>query len=240
MGQVRVFADPGQLAQAAAGKIAQRIVAVLGAGARFALGLSGGTTPAATYTALAKGPWLGADKWNRVEIYFADERAVPRDDPQSNYRMVRETLLEPARIPANHVVRIRAEDPDLEAVVAEYEARLPPALDLLILGVGEDGHTASIFPGSPVVHEAVRRVAAVRDSPKPPLRRVTVTPRVLREAREIMVLATGDGKAEAVWRALRSHYDPDEVPARMVREREWLIDEAAGSWLESGEGGPAE
>src|SRR5437773_1769646 len=182
MGQVRVFADAAELAQAAAGKIAQRIVAGTGLGGRFRIALSGGQTPIATYQALAAGPWVGQERWRVVEIYFADERAVPIDDPQSNYRMARETLIEPAGIPARNIHRIRAEDQDIEEVVREYERRLPPALDLIILGIGDDGHTASIFPGSPVAREALARVAAVRDSPKPPLRRVTVTPRVLREA----------------------------------------------------------
>jgi 6-phosphogluconolactonase len=141
--------------------------------------------------------------------------------------MARAALIEPAGIPAPNVHRIRAEDPDLEQVVREYDAVLPPVLDLIVLGIGEDGHTASIFPGSPLAREALARVAAVRDSPKPPLRRVTITPRVLREAREIMVLATGASKAEAVARALEGTTDPDHIPARLVREREWLLDRAA-------------
>ena len=222
-----MFADAGELAQAAASKIAQRIVAGTGRGGRFRVALSGGQTPIATYQALAAGPWVGQEQWRVVEIYFTDERVVPIDDPQSNYRMARVTLLEPAGIPARNIHRIRAEDPDLEEVVREYERRLPPALDLIILGIGDDGHTASIFPGSPVAREAVARVAVVRDSPKPPLQRVTITPRVLREAREIMVLAVGGSKAEAVAGALEGTTDPDRIPARLVREREWLLDRAA-------------
>jgi 6-phosphogluconolactonase len=227
MGQVRVYEDAAELAQAAAGKIAQRIVAGVGLGGRFRVALSGGHTPIATYQALAAGPWVGPGHWRGVEIYFADERAVPVDDPESNFRMARATLLDPAAIPARNIHRIRAEDPDLEEVVREYESALPGALDLIILGIGDDGHTASIFPGSRVAREAVARVAAVRDSPKPPLRRVTITPRVLREAREIMVLAAGGAKAEAVARALEGTTDPDRTPARLVREREWLLDRAA-------------
>ena len=227
MGQVRIYEDAAELAQAAAGKIAQRIVAGVGLGGRVRVALSGGHTPIATYQALAAGPWVGQEQWRGVEIYFSDERAVPIDDPESNFRMARVTLLDPVGIAARNIHRIRAEDPDLEEVVREYETVLPPALDLIILGIGDDGHTASIFPGSPLAREAVARVAAVRDSPKPPLRRVTITPRVLREAREIMVLAAGAAKAEAVARALEGTTDPDRVPARLVREREWLLDRAA-------------
>jgi 6-phosphogluconolactonase len=227
MGQVRVFADAAELAQAAAGKIAQRIIASMGVGGRCSLVLSGGHTPIASYQALAAGPWLDPLKWRAVDVYFADERAVPPDHPESNYGMARAALIEPAGIPAKNVHRIRAEDPDLEQGVREYESALPAVIDLIILGIGADGHTASIFPGSPVAREALARVAAVRDSPKPPLRRITITPRVFREAREIMVLATGASKAEAVARALEGTTDPDLIPARLVREREWLLDRAA-------------
>lgn len=230
MGQVRVFEDAAELSQAAAGKIAQRVVAGVGVGGRFSMALAGGHTPIATYRALAAG-WVGAEKWRSVEIYFTDERAVPPTDPESNYRMVRETLIDPAGIPARNVHRIRAEDPDLEEVVREYAATLSPVLDLIILGLGDDGHIASIFPGSPTTREAVARVVAERDSPKPPLRRVTITPRVLREAREIMVLALGAAKAQAVALALEGTTDPDHTPARLVREREWLMDRAAARLL---------
>ena len=237
MGQMRVLESAEGLARAAATFISQRIVSVLGSGgARFSLGLSGGRTPLSTYELLATAPLLGTDKWRVVDIYFADERAVPPDHPESNFRLVRQVLIEPARIPMTNVNRIRAEEPDLEAAATQYETRLPPALDLLVLGLGEDGHTASIFPGSQVATEAVRRAMPVYDAPKPPVRRITLTPRVLREAREVVVLVTGEEKAEAVWRALKSETDPMEVPARLVREREWLIDEEASSWLAAPEG----
>ncbi len=235
MGQVRVYDDAAGLAQAAAGKIAQRIIAGVGVGGRCRIALSGGRTPIATYQALARGPWVGPLQWRGVEIYFADERAVPPDHPESNYAMARATLIDPAGIPAQNIHRIRAEDPVLEDVVREYEATLPPAFDLIILGIGEDGHTASIFPGSPVAREAVARVVAVRDSPRPPLRRVTITPRVLRDAREIMILATGAAKADAVARALEGSTDPDQIPARLVREREWLLDRAAAGLVKDPE-----
>jgi 6-phosphogluconolactonase len=235
VGQLRILEDPAAVAQAAAGLIAQRIAAGVGRGGRFSLALSGGRTPVDTYRALAKGP-VGPPQWRAVEIYFADERAVPPGDPQSNYRLVRETLIEPAGIPPRNVHRIRAEDPDLEAVVRQADMALAPVLDLIVLGIGEDGHIASIFAGSPAAREAVARLMVVRDSPKPPLRRVTITPRVLREAREIVMLATGAAKAEAVARALEGTTDPDHCPARLVREREWLVDRAAARLLAQSKG----
>ncbi|HEY6866352.1 MAG TPA: 6-phosphogluconolactonase [Candidatus Eisenbacteria bacterium] len=231
MGELRVFETRAALAQAAAGKIAQRIAAGVGLGGRFRIALSGGSTPVDTYRALARGPWVGRQTWRGVEIYFVDERAVPPDDPASNYRMARETLIDPAAIPPANVHRIRAEEADLETVARQYAMTLPPAPDLLVLGIGEDGHTASIFPHSPEAREVIARVVVVRDSPKPPPTRVTITPRVLREAREIMVLATGAAKAPAVASALEGTTDPDRTPARLVREREWLIDREAAVLL---------
>jgi len=238
MGQLRVLENAEGLARAAATLIAQHISVVLGAGgARFGLALSGGRTPLSTYELLVSAQLVGADQWRKVEIYFADERAVPPDHPDSNYGVIRQVLIEPAHIPSANVKRIPAEEPDLEAVATQYENRLPHALDLIVVGIGEDGHTAAIFPGSPAASEAVRRVVPVLDSPKPPAQRVTITPRVLREAREVLMLATGEEKAEAVWRALKSETDPTDVPARLVREREWLIDEEASSWHTAPEGG---
>src|SRR2546425_11422039 len=211
MGQLRVLEDAEGLARAAATLIATHCAAALGAGgASCGLALSGGRTPLSTYELLASAQLVGAEQWRKVDIYFADERAVPPDPPDSNYGVISQVLIEPARIPAANVKRIPAEEPDLEAVATQYENRLPAALDLIVVGIGEDGHTAAIFPGSPVASEAVRRVVPVFDSPKPPAQRVTITPRVLREAREVLMLATGGEKAEAGWRALKSETDPTD------------------------------
>ena len=165
-------------------------------------------------------------------VYFADG-AVPPNDPESNFRLARESLIDPAAIPARNVHRMKGDYTDLDAAVEEYEAHLVERLDLLVLGIGEDGHTASIFPGSPLVMERTRRVALVSDSPKPPPVRLTITPRVIREAREVLVLATGGDKASAVAQALEGTTDMREVPARMLRECVWLLDRAAAANLTS-------
>jgi 6-phosphogluconolactonase len=167
--------------------------------------------------------------WTRVRVYFADERAVPPDHPDSNFRQARGMLIDPLRIPPRNVHRMKGEYPDLAAAVEEYEAHLVEPLDALVLGVGEDGHVASLFPGSPLVRETVRRVAAVTDSPRPPARRLTLTPRALVEARRVLVIATGGAKAGAVARALDADVTPEEVPARLVRDREWYLDREAAS-----------
>jgi 6-phosphogluconolactonase len=228
---IHVFGDASALARAAAETIADAAARAIRERGRFDLGLSGGRTPEATYRALASAPLAGRVDWTRVRVYFADERALPPQDPASNFRLARETLIDPARIPPANVHRMKGDYADLAAAAEEYEAHLTGPLDLLILGVGEDGHTASLFPGSPLVDETTRRVAVVADSPKPPARRLTLTPRAIAEARRVLVLATGAGKAGPVARALEGDANPREVPARLLRDREWYLDREAASGL---------
>jgi 6-phosphogluconolactonase len=164
---------------------------------RFRIALAGGSTPRALYPALV----TGVD-WTRAAIFFGDERAVGPDDPQSNYRMARETLLDPAGVPAENVVRWRAEDPDLDAAARDYERALTahaaaPWLDLALLGLGPDGHTASLFPGTSALGEESRLAVAV-DVPAHGTRRLTLTYPALCGAREICFLVTGRDKASAL------------------------------------------
>ena len=231
MGSVRVVEDAGTLAATAAAAIVEAVAAGLAALGRASLGLSGGRTPVPTYRALAAEPLRSRLDWSRVRIYFADERAVPPDDAASNFRLARETLIDPLRIPPRNVHRMKGEYPDLEVAAVEYEAHLTEPIDALVLGVGEDGHVASLFPGSPLVSEMVLRVACVTHSPKPPARRLTLTARALAEARRVLVLATGTEKAEAVARALEGDAGPRDLPARLVRDRDWYLDRAAAARL---------
>jgi 6-phosphogluconolactonase len=208
-----VLATAEEVASAAANEIAD----ALRAGART-LVLTGGTTPQRCYELLAQMEL----EWGRVTVLFGDERCVPPDHPDSNYLMAKKTLLDKV-FPAS-VHRMPAElGPDEGA--AEYEkvvaAYLP--LDFVLLGVGEDGHTASLFPG----HQALKAhnlVVGVDDSPKPPPERVTLTLPVLRAARRVLILATGAGKADAVAKAKRG-----EVPSGMITGAKWLVDQAAAS-----------
>jgi 6-phosphogluconolactonase len=133
---------------------------------------------------------------------------------------------------------MKGEYPDLTAAAEEYEAHLRAPLDLLLLGIGEDGHVASLFPGAVAVAERERRVLPVLDAPKPPPRRLTLTPRAIAEAREVLVLATGPGKARAVAAALEGATEPEELPARLVRDRVWLLDREAAAALRSRPGAP--
>jgi len=173
--------------------------------------------------------------WARVHVFWSDERAVPADDAQSNYRLVRELWLDPARVPATSVHRMPAEAEDLPAAAAAHERELiaicgePPGFDVMLLGVGPDGHVASLFPGHPLLAERRKLVAAVEDSPKPPPRRLTLTLPALVGAHLLVVAAFGAAKAAAIAEALG---DPaSRLPvAQVVRAAERslvLLDAAA-------------
>ena len=211
MSEFTVLATAEEVAEAAAAEIAD----VLRGGAQT-LVLAGGTTPKRCYELLAE---LDV-QWGRVTVLFGDERCVPPDHPDSNYRMVKESLLD--RVAPATVYRMPAElGPDEGAdAYAEVVANVAP-LDLVLLGVGEDGHVASLFPGHPLLR-ASGLTAGIRDSPKPPPERVTLTLEAIRDAGRVLILATGAGKADAVALARRG-----ETPSGMIAGARWLIDRAA-------------
>jgi 6-phosphogluconolactonase len=178
-----------QLAAFSAREIAAVLRQTVANEGHASLGLAGGNTPRASYLSLAELPDV---PWDKVTIYFGDERCVPADHPDSNYRMADEALLSRVKVAA--VERMDGPNPDREAAARAYEAVLPAALDVLLLGIGEDGHTASLFPGSVAARELTRMVVPVV-GPKPPPERLSVTPRVLQAARYVIMLAAGAGKA---------------------------------------------
>jgi len=188
-----VAADVAALAVAAAAEVRAVAAATIARRGRFRIALAGGSTPRALYPHLV----TGVD-WSRTDVLFGDERTVPPDDPQSNYRMARETLLEPARVPQANVHRWRAESADLDAAARDYEQALrargePPWLDLALLGLGPDGHTASLFPGTAALAVADRLATAV-DVPALNTRRLTLTYPALLGATDVMFLVTGAEK----------------------------------------------
>lgn len=207
------------LAQEAAAWMARSLQDALKTRPRASLALSGGGTPGPAYRALAdiKLPW------ERVDVYFVDERFVPPDHKDSNYLLVEDTLLKPLRLPSSQVFRMQGEREDRDAAARDYEALLPPVLDVVLLGMGPDGHTASLFPGHPALEERERRVLAVV-GPKPPPWRMTLTLPVLLSARAVLNLVAGAGKAEAVRRALAGDLS---LPAARVTNTQWMLDPAA-------------
>jgi 6-phosphogluconolactonase len=206
-----VLESPETVAAEAAREIAEAIRK----GART-LVLAGGTTPLRCYELLADMDL----KWGRVTVLFGDERCVPPDHPDSNYRMVHETLL--SKVAPASVHRMAGEL--VPTTAAKDYGRIVGSLvplDVVLLGVGEDGHTASLFPGHPALR-AGGWTTSIHDAPKPPPQRVTLTLAALRGARRVIILATGAGKADAVTRAKRH-----EVPSGMIAGARWLIDRAA-------------
>ncbi|WP_242360504.1 6-phosphogluconolactonase [Anaeromyxobacter sp. SG17] len=239
--EVRVLDDHVALARAAADEWRLRALAAVAASGRFAVALSGGATPRAVYALLADpaAPYRDALPWARTHVFFGDERAVPPDDPRSNYGMARGALLSSVALPPENVHRIRGED-EPGAAARSYEDALraffgvAPRFDLLLLGMGADGHTASLFPGSPAIDEPSRLVAAV-PAPAAGPARITLTLRALQAAARAVFLVSGAQKAPALARVLSGASGAEALPAARVRPAHgsvlWLVDRAAAPFL---------
>jgi 6-phosphogluconolactonase len=211
--------------------------------------LSGGGTPRGLHTLLADPaePFRAAVPWDRLHVFWGDERPVPPDHPDSNYRMAHDTLLRHVPVPPEHVHRIVAEDPDHARAAARYAETLArvfaahgrlesgwPRFDLVLLGMGGDGHTASLFPGGDALREATRPVVAAWVA-KLGTHRITLTPPVLNGADAVMLLVTGSDKAAALAAVLEGPRQPDVYPSQAIRPRTgrllWLVDAAAAARL---------
>jgi len=243
MSELRTYPNPNALARAAAELFVTLASEAIASRGRFAVALSGGSTPKAMHTNLSSPEFVSRVDWARVHIFWGDERCVPPDHEHSSYRMARETLLDRAPIPPGNVHRIRGEA-DPEQAAREYEAELRqtwkvsetfqvlPRFDLIYLGMGDDGHTASIFPGTTAIHEQARWVMAQEHNfPPPPLvSRITFTPPILNAAANVVVLVTGAGKAGRLKQVLYGSYQPDILPAQIVKPAHgklvWMVDEA--------------
>ncbi len=245
-----VVADPAALAQEAAERFAGAAAEALARAGRFTVALAGGATPKLLYTLLATEPHPARLPWPQAHVFLGDERCVPPDHPESNYRMAHEALLRHLPIPPEQIHRMRGEDPDPERAAAEYEQRLrttfqpqagtPPRFDLVLLGMGADGHTASLFPHTEAVREKQRWV--VRNHvPKLQADRLTLTAPVINWGATILFLVAGDEKAAALQEVLEGPADPERLPAQLSRRTAgrlvWLVDRAAASRL-AGRGRP--
>jgi len=217
-------------ASAAATWIADLIDSAIDERGECSLALCGGHTPEPVLRDLV-GRTI---RWARVAVYFGDERAVPPDHPDSNFGMARRTLLDHVPVPGDRVHRMAADRTDLAAAAEDYAGLLPSSLDILLLGLGPDGHTASLFPGSPVLLETGRLVVAVAPPPppiEPQVRRMTITPPVIDAARNVAVLVTGPDKAAVLARVLDGPPDPAALPAQIARRGTWIVDRAAARQL---------
>jgi 6-phosphogluconolactonase len=234
---VIVAGDLEALSHQVANQIARTVAEAVAARGRCTLALAGGNTPRRTYELLTEPPLRDAVPWDALHLFWGDERCVPPDHPDSNYRMAREALIDRAPIPAANVHRVRTEEGSAAAVAAYYERELRnffglevedvPRFDVILLGMGPDGHTVSLFPGSPALDET-QRLVVPNSIDYMPHERVTFTFQVLNAARLIAFLITGRDKAESLARALNGD---SAVPAGHIRpadgEVRWYLDRAA-------------
>ena len=212
---------------------------------RFTIALSGGTTPKKLYGLLGDEPYRSQIDWTHVDIFWSDERCVPADSEDSNYRLAQQVLLSKIPLGASQIHRMPADEADREAAAAAYTNEMRrvfatdgiPGFDLIQLGMGPEGHTASLFPHQPSLHEQQRLVMPVI-VPKPPPPRLTFTPPILNAAHNVLFLVAGSDKADAVQAVLEGEYNPDEYPAQIVRpvhgEVVWMLDQGAASKLTKG------
>jgi 6-phosphogluconolactonase len=214
---LRVLPDAAAVATAAAEAIAEASAA---SGERFAIALSGGSTPQATYRLLAGEGYRDRIDWARWNVFFGDERRVPLDDPRSNYRNAREALLDHVPIPSGQIHPLTDAD-QYEGLLRAYFGEAP-RFDLLMLGMGDDGHTASLFPGSLSLLEQERWVIAPADVVQG-MARLTLTLPALNAAKRTLFLVAGEEKAAPLARIQAG----EQLPAAMVQHAEWLVDEAA-------------
>ena len=241
--EIVVVDDAVALADNAARVIVDVAVEAVKARRRFTVALAGGITPRTTYERLAASPLREQMPWGQTWVFFGDERGVPPDHPDSNYRMANAALLSKVPIPAAQVARIRGEAEDAEAAAAEYARVMTevfgsrrgelPSFDLILLGMGIDGHTASLFPGSPVLKEVFRPVAAVHAAAASIPQRFTFTFPLINAAARVMFLVAGGEKAKVVKAVFT---EPGAgLPASMVQPTNgrltWLLDRSAAALL---------
>lgn len=240
-----IAADQGALAREAAERfvaIAKSAVARTG---RFTVALSGGSTPKLLYALLAAEPYRSSLPWRQAHVFWGDERCVPPDHPDSNFGLAKATLLDRVPIPADQVHRMQAERDDLDGTARQYEAEIawtfavsrtgePPAFDLILLGLGPDGHTASLFPYTEALRET-RRWVVRNFVPELRANRLTLTAPILNRGRTILFLVSGAGKAAIIHEVLEGQPNPEQLPAQLIRPKKgrliWLLDTGAAGRL---------
>jgi 6-phosphogluconolactonase len=237
---LQILKSPEDLGRAAARHFVAKSREAIAKKGRFTVALSGGSTPKRLYELLAERtePFRDQIAWEKIHFFWSDERHVPSDHPESNYRMTYEALLSCVPVAEDNVHRIAGENPNAAEAAAQYEETLKrvtgetlPQLDLILLGLGTDGHTASIFPGSEVLQETERLVAAAWVE-KFKSYRITMTLPLLNNGRSVVFLVSGDEKAEIVKEVLEG---PERYPAQAIKpegELLWLLDEAAAVRVE--------
>ena len=243
--EIRILPDANSIAETAAAEFLDAAQNAVRANGTFSVALAGGSTPKVLYGLLATNPLLQAKvPWKKIQFFFGDERCVPPDNADSNFRMASEAMFSKAPIDAKQVHRIHGENPNFREAAEDYEKDLRaafqlktgelPRFDLVLLGMGPEGHTASLFPGTKALHEE-RRLVSENWVGKLYTERITLTPPVLNNAARVMFLAHGAEKAPALKAVLEGPYEPDQLPAQIVHPENgsvlWLIDPTAASML---------
>ncbi len=237
---LHIYKDSGALSLAAAQWIVDCIQHKLKVQDRFTWLLSGGNTPKQLYQLLATEPFKTKVDWNKLHIFFGDERVVPFDDERNNGKMANESLLTHVAIPSNQIHFINTEG-DIDQSVSHYEKLLhhyfdgkSTTFDLALLGMGDDAHTLSLFPGSPLIHENEKWVVSLY-LPSQQMHRISLMPGVVNVSDKTMFLLSGTSKATALKNVLNGSYQPERFPAQLIRpvnkELHWFIDEPAGREL---------
>lgn len=239
--QILIYKNADELAQAAAERFVQSARDAIAARGLFSVALSGGNTPKRVYSLLARDDFKARIEWSKVHLFFGDERCVPPDHSESTYRMVLETLVSHVPIPSENVHRIRGEDePKQSARLYEAELKVFFAgaswhrFDLVLLGMGEDGHTASLFPGTAALDEQIAWVVA-NWVEKLRTYRITLTLPAINAAANVVFLVIGSDKAERLAEVINGPFDPKRIPAQLIEPTDgklvWLVDAAAAALL---------
>lgn len=242
--ELRILENGDELAREAADFVVWAAEQAIGSAGVFRLALSGGSTPKALYALLAGPALAGRLDWRRAAVFFGDERCVPPDHADSNFRMASETLIKPLKISQDRVFRMRGED-EPEKAARQYEDSIRkefgvaapawPRFDLVLLGLGDDGHTASLFPGTAALNER-QRLVVPNQAPQGAKQRLTFTAPLINQAQTVVFLVGGAGKAPAVRRVLEDRAaDAGKVPAKLVQPAQgrliWFLDHAAAAEL---------
>ena len=246
--EIRILPDGAAIARRGAQKFVEIAAAAVKEKGLFRVALSGGSTPKALHSLLVDDPALRSQvPWDKMQVFFGDERHVGPDDPQSNYRMARETLFAKSPLKPEQVTRIKGEYPDAEKAAEEYEQAVRshfnltngqlPRFDLVLLGMGNEGHTLSLFPGTKALREN-RRIAVHNWVGKVLMDRITLTAPAVNNSANVIFMVTGAEKAPALTAVLERVYEPEQLPAQLIQPANgnllWLVDTAAGSMLTHG------
>jgi len=245
--EVQIFPEAGALTRRAAEEFLKSVAEAVAQKGAFTVALAGGSTPKALYSQLADEPLRSQIPWEKLHFFFGDERHAPPDGAESNFRMANEALFSKGAIKPEQITRIKGEYADTEKAALEYEQALRayfklkvgeyPRFDLVLLGMGEEGHTLSLFPGTKALR-ATDRIVVRNWVGKLYTERITLTATAANHASRVIFMVTRADKAPALKAVLEGPYEPEQLPAQLIQPASgkllWLVDQAAGSMLETG------